>query len=535
MRKDARRAVIVCLLTMPPTKRRASSIAASGNIKRQKEMLALEQAERAEKKIKTVCSPQEQAGELLLSQRRTLTDASSAGVSSTQISSAGYPSLSSSTGALSSGIDWFGGMDSPSSTALSALKKSSQFTPKRRSGQERTPVDYTEEVLSREALRRSLLDEANPPPAEDDENLMSASNQIERNVGHPASSNNTPAHGGRLSGIWRSIHSSLWYLSYASGVTMVLVLLVLLVRFVMRSFSPEADPFCSTDGARLNFCAPCPLHGSCDELGHLLSCKPGFTSVGTWGLLVGDKGPGRGDCVPTWGSWLWARARPWLPYCIAVSLLVAWALRRRWRRLAEGALVERWLATAWDLLNSQEGNIPLDWLKVKILRDEFGTAAAARQHEWLWTERVLPELVGDPRLRVEPRVVQGEHKECVSVLSPKALRRGGALKGSGTASPVAVVGAGLFTFGGGGGGGSSTGGIVSPVALENNTTVSHTPLLFSTGRGGAGGRSSREPQAHAQTTNVKVSGAGRGLRGIGRWWSSSADTSPEVVEKPRWR
>lgn len=396
---------------------------------------------------------------------------------------------------------------------------------------------FSQEAVERR--RSQLLTQANPP--------AEALGEEE-----DAKGGSETASDGRMVDVLKKTKDYFVYTVVALAAAFTAVaLLVFIAPLVIQALSSTTVPFCSSDAnsRSLGTCKPCPTQGLCDDTGRLISCQSGFKLSHAWGLLTG--GPGSGACVPTWAAWLFAHALPWLPYVLVVAVVATWALSRRWRRRAEEAKIERWLATAWDLLNedthdqgdnsgdvaSAAAAVPLDWLKVKIMRDEFGTAAAARNHEWLWDRKVLPELLGDPRLRVEPRVVQGEHKECVSVLSPKALRRksfgqqgsptpGGGGFGGGQAvesrhrQSEQVLGS--FTFGGGVNSGGRGGG--DPQALQTPTT----PI------------SARSPMASARSAGAGGGATSRRRGGGGKsWWGlfSGRDSSdsPETLQAPRFK
>lgn len=73
--------------------------------------------------------------------------------------------------------------------------------------------------------------------------------------------------------------------------------------------------------------------------------------------------------------------------------------------------------------------------------DKFVTQKKISQNEWLWDKYVCPELQQDPRLRIEQRQIKGEVMECVTVLSPMAMRAFTPVSPSGpvrTSHPIAT-------------------------------------------------------------------------------------------------
>lgn len=219
-----------------------------------------------------------------------------------------------------------------------------------------------------------------------------------------------------------------WNLSHFSPKTAIQFLSALSALAVACYFGSQLfflKPFCTdTDSAE---CSRCPPEGECRG-GFLVSCKHGFEPWFSWAK-------GHGSCEPTFTSrihsWsisissaVWTCVSPWIiPLLTAVGTIgfLFW----RWKRsLFHSARAFVWRKKAWEILNSTEEHevIPIDMLKEKILRDEFGSMRAARRWEWLWCSEVEPELIQSSLLRVEPRMFHGEERTVLTVLSPKRLR-----------------------------------------------------------------------------------------------------------------
>jgi len=296
-------------------------------------------------------------------------------------------------------------------------------------------------------------------------------------------------------------------------------------------FPPPPLPFCDDQTSRsqvrrrgASSCTPCPAHGLC-RAGALNACAEGFTLAGVATVAAVDPANdddeggaaayaaalGTGFCAETWGFWTWrllarlakgvgralwaagtaVAVHPWGRVALALAAVGGWLLRRHRARLAAEDDAALLLGAAWEAITEQHatasgsggggggGGVPLEWLKRKAVGDALswgeGRGVGARRAALglAWDRRVLPELCGDPRLRVEPRLVAGEQLDCITLLAgaaafspPQKKSPKAPLSVSKGPAPPSASG-GRFTFGGGGGGGGDDGDrVASPTQVE---------------------------------------------------------------------
>lgn len=132
------------------------------------------------------------------------------------------------------------------------------------------------------------------------------------------------------------------------------------------------------------------------------------------------------------------------------------------------------------------------------------TQKKMQQNEWLWDKHVCPDLLRDPRLRLEQRSVQGEVMECVTVLSPMAVR---SFTRSLPGYPHSTPPSSSYT----------------PAAAVFNTPLHGPPTT---------------PDQQRSVISDAVPAATRGSSSpwswLGGWWARPS-SSPVVVDPPRWR
>lgn len=178
--------------------------------------------------------------------------------------------------------------------------------------------------------------------------------------------------------------------------------------------SSSSLPYCDTNSHGKEGCSICPDHGIC-ESGVLVACEPQYS--------IGESWSRRQYCYQKLSTKLWVSVGWLLPYITAMFCLLVFFQWRFYRERKCEARADRWLRQSWALLDERENDpLPLDWLKQKILMDEYVTVRKMRKYEWIWDRYVAPDLLKDPRLRVEQRPVQGEVMECLTIMSPKHMR-----------------------------------------------------------------------------------------------------------------